>query len=769
MKIRTKLKLNTILIVIFALVNCIILSFSALKASQLLRVNELSSKVTKDVFDLNLLAYEYFHYGSRRSYEQWQAKHEAIDSSLKDIQFSRPDEQETFVRVERQLTGINNLMEQIFAMRSNMAGVSSTKHLEHRLVNNVLASSQTIIADVYRLEMSIHRNLKSLSKNVLAITLAFSVCYAVVVVFFSMRMRRTIVDSVTVLEDAVEIVGSGDLEHRITSITPDEIGHVASEFNKMTDRLQHTYGALARECSERIKAELFNRNIMDNIGEGLIVVNRDHQIILANRAFLIQTGKELDNVIGHTCYEVTHSANIVCHELELECLVKRVFETGEPLSSIHEHCDGDGRNFTVEAKAYPLRNDQNEVIAVIEIINDITEKLQNERQLRQSQKMEAIGTLASGIAHDFNNMLTPMLGYTELALIKMGEKESVIAGYIENVSQAAMRARDLVRQILTFSRQGEQQQSIVRLDSILKEALKLIRSSLPSTIEIRQVIECKSLVLADPTQIHQVIMNLCTNAYHAMEQGGVLGVVLQEADFPEGEKTLGESKASGRFVALEISDTGCGMTQEIIDKIFEPFFTTKETGKGTGIGLSVVDGIVKSHGGWITVYSEPGVGSTFRVYLPACKDDVRESDSASTKDIVRGNNELIMYVDDEERIRHMAVEYLAEFGYRVETFANGEEALSELSKRPGEFALMISDMTMPLMNGKELVHKVRMLCPNLPIILCTGYSVLATSSDIKELGVQDYIQKPASILYMVRSIHRVLLNKSAGCTDINGC
>jgi len=401
-----------------------------------------------------------------------------------------------------------------------------------------------------------------------------------------------------------------------------------------------------------------------------------------------------------------------------------------------------------------IYTDNGEVKEILCVGIDVTEKWHLQKRLSQAQKMEAIGTLAGGIAHDFNNILSAIIGYTELALIDIPEG-SELRNNLQQVLKAGGRAKELVQQILTFGRQRDQEQQPVRVNLIVNEALKLLRASLPSTITIRHKIQSDLAVMSDPTNIHQVLMNLCTNASYAMrEQGGTLGVFLTDTDITSEFAKQHPGINPGTFILLIVSDTGHGMPPEVLERIFDPFFTTKKKGEGTGMGLSVVHGIVKSHGGTIIVESTPEEGSTFYVYLPAIEtDSVVQAKSAN---IMVTGTERILFVDDEAFQADIGRQMLERLGYQVTTQTNSADALTLFRKNPEAFDLVITDMTMPNMTGDILAQKMMSVRPDIPIIVCTGYSQRINKQKAKDMGIKELVMKPVVMQDIADMIRRTL-------------
>ena len=444
-------------------------------------------------------------------------------------------------------------------------------------------------------------------------------------------------------------------------------------------------------------------------------------------------------------------------ELKMILRMVRQGKSARIHETVRQHKDGSLIDFSLSVS--PVFDDQGKVIGAATIAHDIADmiKIREEKeklglQLRQAQKMEAIGTLAGGIAHDFNNILAAIMGYSELAQDSL-PADSEAAEYIKTVVDSAQRAKELTYQILSFSRQTEHEQVALDLEPIIKEVSKMLRATMPSTIEIKQNVPAGTgEVMADPVQIHQILMNLCTNAAQAMEEsGGVLSIALDVVDIDDSIANEYVDLAPGQYQRLSVGDTGVGMDKEVLERIFEPFYTTKEVGKGTGMGLSVVHGIVKNFGGDITVYSEPGQGSTFHVYLPLADGGQNKEPALLIGEVPRGS-ENILFVDDEPPLVDIGKKTLSRFGYQVQGFTSAQEALEAFKAAPDYFNLLITDYTMPKITGVQLANEILAIKPDLPIIICTGFSERLESTMTQEVKAARLVMKP----FMPREIARVV-------------
>ena len=508
-------------------------------------------------------------------------------------------------------------------------------------------------------------------------------------------------------------------------------------------------------------------DILMFLPDATLVIDREGRVIAWNRALEAMTGVRAEEMLGKGNYEYALPFYGERRPILIDLALHPDPEGEKEYTSISRTDDTvlaeaytpnlSPGNIHLSATASVLRNASGEIIGAIECIRNNTERKILEAQLQQAQKMESIGTLAGGIAHDFNNILSAIMGYTDMAL-REHKVDDRLRRYLEQVYKAGERAGDLVKQILAFSRLSDERPRPLRVSPVIKEVLKLLRASLPSTIHIDQDIQCESdTVLADTTQIHQILMNLCTNAAHAMrDRKGELKVTLVIEEINPYDTLVGHHGLSpGMFLKLKVSDTGVGMAPDIMNRIFDPFFTTKKPGEGTGLGLSVVYGIVKGCNGAITVESELDKGTEFQIYLPLLMETKSEQEMDKTISIV-GGKERILFVDDEEVLVELGMNMLNGLGYDVVGRTSSVAALEVFRVKPCYFDLVITDMTMPNMTGVDLAKEMLMIRPEIPIILCTGFSEMISEEKARNIGIREFIMKPFLKNSLAMKIREVL-------------
>ena len=523
--------------------------------------------------------------------------------------------------------------------------------------------------------------------------------------------------------------------------------------------------SIARDVSERKKAdealktsETRYRELINNMTSGVAVYRaveegRNFVFVDFNRAAEKIEGIKREDLLGKSVTEAFPAVK----EFGLFKVFQKVWQSGMP-----EHFP---LTFYKDKRVAGWRENYVYKLPcgeIVSVYDDLTKEKQVEEernklreQLHHAQKMEALGTLAGGIAHDFNNILGGILGYTELALDDIPE-DTITHRNLKHLLKACYRAKDLVKQILAFSRHSEHKREPLQFSIILKEALKLIRASIPSTIKIRSHIKTEhGIILADATQIHQVIMNLVTNSSHAMkEKGGFLNISLKDITLEPEDIFFYQNLKPGDYLKFTVEDTGYGIKPEIIERIFDPYFTTKKQGEGTGMGLAVVHGIVRSHGGEIKVYSEAGKGTAFHILLPCIESDIEVREEAESP--LYGKGESVLFVDDERALVDIGRQILTRLGYRVIVTDSSPEALEYFRNEPQKFSLIITDQTMPEITGMDLIKEIKTINPSTPVILCTGFGDNINKIKLEQYNIDDFILKPVTIKKLADSIRKVL-------------
>ena len=513
---------------------------------------------------------------------------------------------------------------------------------------------------------------------------------------------------------------------------------------------------VAKDISDLKKSEVGRLRLaaaIEQVSEIIMVSDREGNIQYVNPAFEKTTGFTCEEAIGQNCCFLSRDDQNTT-SFDKMCMA---LHGGETWSGSLINTKKDGSLFEEEATFTPVKDDEGRITNFVAVKRDVSHEKSLEKQLRQAVKMEAIGTLAGGIAHDFNNILSAILGYSEMARAQLTADDPV-GKDLDRVIQSGYRATDLVKQILTFSRQEEGDLKPFKVHFIVGEVLKLLRSTLPTTIELKENVatDCRP-ILADSTQLHQVLMNLCTNAKHAIgPHTGNIHVSLSEIEVTDDNGIVDCPQIeTGMYLDIEVSDTGCGMDELTLSKIFDPFFTTKEKGKGTGLGLAVVHGIIKQHKGEITVSSEPGVGTIFHIYLPIINEEYIQPVQLVNEDIPTGNERLLI-VDDERVLGQLMQRMLKSLGYSITFFTSSVEAWEAYRSNPDEFDLVITDMTMPEMTGIDLTGKLLDLRPDLPVILCTGFSEAINEATARSFGICEYVTKPVDKNTLARAIRKAL-------------
>jgi len=545
-------------------------------------------------------------------------------------------------------------------------------------------------------------------------------------------------------EDAL-IETQAKLESRVQECT--------AELSIANEKLRH-------EIEERKKAELAlkeskegHRTLIETITDAVVIVDPEGKLTYLNPEYGRISGHRFEDLIGRSFTELVAPEYIESTLARFRRGLSGEETPIEEISILHK----DGSQVPVEINTTTLLDADGKLIGRVSVVRDISKRKSLEAHLLQAQRLESIGILAVGIAHDFDNILSIIRGFTNIAIHKVPEKSRAKQN-LDGALRGVQRAADLVKQIIAFSRQSKPERRPVLVSSIVEDAVSLLKVSFPSTIEIRLDLQVGSgTVYADPTQIHQILMNLGTNAAHAMrEKGGILEVSLLEVEMDAAALAGLPDISPGDYLRMTVSDTGEGISPEVLDRIFDPYFSTTERGEGTGLGLSVVHGIVKSHGGAITVHSKPLEGTTFHTYLPLMDYKAEPEEQVIPYEPLIGGNERILFVDDEEDMVFLARQLLESLGYGVDTRTTGVEALALFRAQPDRFDLVITDMRLPGMTGERLAENIKKIRRDTPIILCTGFGEDISKERARRMGVREVLLKPLVDIDLTKTIRKVL-------------
>ncbi|MGC2062455.1 MAG: ATP-binding protein [Thermodesulfovibrionales bacterium] len=561
------------------------------------------------------------------------------------------------------------------------------------------------------------------------------------------------------IESARDITARKEMEEELTRYRS-QLEHMVEE---RTQALRTLNEELELDIAERMKIEealrnsrAFVRNIFESVGEGLIVIDNAYRIISANRAFLTQTRQMIEKTVGRHCYEISHRSEKPCYLSGENCPAKSTFETGEPHEALHIHKLDDGSSTYVEIRSYPMKDDKGITVSVIESITDVTSRRRLEEQLRNAQKLEAVGQLAGGIAHDFNNILTAIIGYGNLLQMNISEGDPLRIK-VDHIVAAADKAAHLTQGLLSYSRRQLINPRLVNLNEIIVRVEELLSRLIGEDIDLKTVLTSDNAVInADAGQIEQILMNLVTNARDAMPGGGVLVIKTEPTELTSEFIAAHSFGLPGKYIALSVTDSGTGIDDRIRTKIFDPFFTTKEVGKGTGLGLAMVYGIIKQHDGYIDISSSSKQGTTFTMYLPAAGSEVAETIAAVALPRVRGGTETILLAEDDEVIRTLAQNILEKAGYTVLTAMDGIQAVEEYMRHRKAIDLLLLDVIMPKKNGKAVHDEVRAVDPSVKTLFFSGHTADLLHHEGKLDPGLNFIRKPVSVDDLLLKVREVL-------------
>ena len=736
---------------------------------------DLAQEINDDILKLNSLTSEYVLYYNERSYAQWMKVHTNLKEKIEsdDVGYvNKFFDVDVLIKNNDRLFSIFNRLHKIEKSNNDSLQIEVQKKA---LTSQLITTTQFMSLKTKKIIDAIRFERTKLEQQLYWLALIIFVIFVATLMTIWATLAYRIVIPVRLLKEYISKVDSGNLDNTFVSKNNDEIGDLAKSFNLLTEKLFTTTVSkdkLVKEIEERKKTrieldqqQILNAAVLEGAGNIIVILDLNGCFVSFNHSAETVTGFSRNDLIGKSIWDSV----IPPEERET---TKKVFndllENDRDIASNHESSwvTKTGEYRLIDWHNTTVRNSDNEITHIVAIGYDITEKRFNEREkdriqreLNQSRKMEALGKLTGGIAHDFNNMLGIIIGYTDLAIYKStNDKTSPYQGYLDQIKTASTRAKDLIAKMLTFSRVKQDESHSLDVSPLLDENVLLMNSVLPSTIQL--TVHKKNNVkniLMDPVQFQQITMNLIINAKDAMDGVGKIEISLSNYTAVNDECSSCHKKLTGQWVEFAIKDNGCGMSKEVEERIFDPFFTTKGLGQGTGMGLSVLHGVVKGHNGHIIVESTLGKGTKFRLLFPALDDESKHpsTEKDDGNEIIHGDGQRILIIDDQVSLADIEYDLLTSYGYNCTKKYDSEEALKLFLSDPSAFDLIVTDQTMPNLTGLELIDNIRENGINIPIIIVTGYSEKIKDNKL-DLENVTLLMKPVETKILLTNIARVL-------------
>jgi PAS domain S-box-containing protein len=747
LKIKSKLKINMLVSMLSVAFCMAMLANTFMRVRQANSLEKRADEIVRNVFELTMLTNDYLIHRNARAEQQWQIKHRQLSGLIEQAKADGPQQVQLFKTMFQDHEIIRTLFLKLLDINKKPEKRLNHiyKQLWNRLIGQIATTAQEIVAAAFRLSAMAKSERLFAQNQGGMIILVLMIALVAIIIINSLIFGQSLAKPIIKLQQDIKKIGHGDLDHVVHSVSNDEIGDLAAAFNGMTSNLKKLHKNI-KKSNERYNS-LFN-DALDMIH----IVDDDGIIIDANPAEMTILGYTKEEFIGKHLCDITHPD----HKETTQSYFQKVLD-GETID-IYETAllTKTGETVHVEVNAVPKKIGGQGIRAVL---RNITERKRLERQLLHAQKMEAIGNLAGGVAHDFNNMLGVILGHTELMLTEMAPEDSNYEN-LEEVFKAAQRSADLTRQLLAFARKQTIEPIVLDLNGAVDGLLKMLKRLIGEDIELIWRPETDIWpVKMDPAQLDQILANLCVNARDAIPDVGRITIETENIMLDQAYCADHLGFQPGQYVMLAVSDNGCGMGKKIVDKIFEPFFTTKSLGKGSGLGLSTVYGIVKQNGGFINVYSEPGQGTSFKIFIRVHEGGFAEKISVTAMENPMGEGETILLVEDEKGLLTMGQKLLETLKYDVVTATDPDEAMALAQKNANKIRLLITDVVMPVMSGKDLAERIKTLNPNIKVLFMSGY----TANFIAHHGVLDqgvhFIAKPFSIKTLSTKIRKVLDQK----------